>query len=170
MATMIGSEAHVVDMLIHLVELDFDAIAAYRAAIERLDSPRPKRAMQEFLLDHERHIRELSPLIRELGGTPPLEGDLKSVLTKGKVVIGQLMGDAGILGAMRSNEDDTNDAYERAASRIDAREPVRLVLARGLADERRHRGWIEAELERLRRLQEAQDTDEQPGTMPQTAI
>jgi hypothetical protein len=48
--------------------------------------------------NHERHTRELSVVVRELGGT--LKADMKSVLTKGKVVIGNITGDSGILQAM----------------------------------------------------------------------
>ena len=146
MATLIGKENSVVDMLVHLAELDFDAIAAYQAAIERLDAARCKAAMQEFMSDHVRHTRELAPLIVSLGGKPPLEGDLKGILTQGKVVIGQIAGDTGILAAMRSNEQDTNTAYENALMRTELSEHARTVLARGLADERRHKQWLEKEL------------------------
>jgi hypothetical protein len=45
-----------------------------------------------------------------MGRTPPKEGDMKALLTKGKVVIAGLMGDAAILQAMRTNEADTNTA------------------------------------------------------------
>ena len=48
-----------------------------------------------------------------------------TVLTKGKVVLGGLIGDNAVLQAMKTNEDDTNTAYERA-----------------LGDERRHRDWM----------------------------
>lgn len=146
MATLIGKEDSVVDMLVHLAELDFDAIAAYQAAITRLDSPRCTAAMQEFMNDHVRHTRELAPIIVSLGGKPPLEGDLKGILTQGKVVIGQIAGDTGILAAMRSNEQDTNTAYENAFLRTELSEHARAVLSRGLSDERRHKQWIEKEL------------------------
>lgn len=48
-----------------------------------------------------------------------------TVLTKGKVVLGGPMGDKAVLQAMKTNEDDTNTAYERA-----------------LGDERRQRDWM----------------------------
>ena len=51
-----------------------------------------------------------------MGRTPPKEGDMKALLTKGKVVIAGLMGDEAILQAMRTNEADTNTAYERAVN------------------------------------------------------
>jgi hypothetical protein len=39
-----------------------------------------------------------------MGRTPPKEGDMKPLLTKGKVVIAGLMGDEAILRVMRTNE------------------------------------------------------------------
>jgi len=148
MATTIGNETEPLDLLCKLIELDYDAIEAYDAAIERVEELETQSILESFRADHERHTRDLAPFVRELSGTPPTEGDLKRILTKGKVVIASLAGDHAILQAMKTNEDDTNTAYERAVrhEKVDAR--ARAVLERNLADERRHRAWIE---ERLRR-------------------
>jgi hypothetical protein len=43
----------------------------------------------------------------------------KQWLTKGKVVLANLIGDGTILSAMLSNEVDTNTAYERINDRTD---------------------------------------------------
>lgn len=76
----------------------------------------------------------------------PVKGDFKAVLTKGKVVIGGLMGDRALMQAMKSNEDDTNAAYERAVGRRDAPPNLMAIFTRNLADERRHRAWIEGQI------------------------
>lgn len=149
MATLIGNETNLVDLLKHLIELDFDAIAAYQAAIERLTDPSFKSVLREFMADHGRHTQDLSPFVSAMGEDPPTQGDLKSLLTKGKVLIGQITGDTGILSAMRSNEEDTNTAYERAVERADVPVDIRDALQRALADERRHRAWIEGTLQRI---------------------
>jgi uncharacterized protein (TIGR02284 family) len=151
MATLIGKETNIVDLLIHLMELDYDVIAAYMIAVDRLEHPGYKARMREFLADHERHIQDLYPVVIDLGGTPPQEGDIKAVLTQGKVRIAQIAGDTGILAAMRSNEDDTNTAYERALIRLDVPSRIRVILEQNLADERRHRAWIEDCLARPRK-------------------
>ena len=62
------------------------------------------------------HITELGDILSSMGRTPPKEGDMKALLTKGKVVIAGLMGDEAILQTMRTNEADTNTAYERAVN------------------------------------------------------
>jgi rubrerythrin len=138
----IGKESQLIDTLRHLIALDFDTIVAYQAALDRIESARYKRALQEFLTDHWRHTQELTPLVQELGGIAPSHADAKSILIKGKVLIGQLGGDRGLLAAMHSNEDDTNSAYENACARLDLPPHVREILQRARADERRHRMWI----------------------------
>lgn len=148
MATMVGREKDQAKLLNDLAELDYDAIEAYRAAIERIDDVNDKAQLRRFLEDHERHVSELTILIRGMGEEAPRGADIKGVLTKGKVVVGGLIGDRAILLAMKSNEEDTNTAYERAAARDDLPAHVREVIERNLADERRHRAWIEARLER----------------------
>lgn len=150
MATMTGTQATLGRLLNDLIELDFDAIEAYKASIGRVANINDRSQLASFLQDHQRHVEELSALVSELGGEPAEGGDIKQVLTKGKVVIGGLLGDRMVLEAMKRNEADTNTAYERAVARTDLPAHVRAVLARNLADERRHREWI------VQRLDEAE--------------
>lgn len=149
MATTIGMESNVQDLLADLIELDFDAATAYQAAIEQVQDPSYRSALSEFRIDHLRHIDELGEILRAMGVNPPEQGSLKSLLTRGKVVIGGLMGDRAILEAMRTNEADTNTAYERAVGHPDAAPATLTTLERGLADERRHCEWVLSALERL---------------------
>ncbi len=58
------------------------------------------------------------------------------------MVIAGLMGDEFLLQAMRTNEADTNTAYERAVNFKGVQANTRDVLQRGLEDERRHCEWI----------------------------
>lgn len=145
MATRVGTEDNPVEMLEHLMALDLDAIEAYDAAIDGLDNNEWKAALATFRQDHSRHVQELGPLIRDLGGTPPTKPDAKAMLAEGKVKIANLMGDEAVLKAMRSNEDDTNTAYERALAKCPME--AQDVVSRGLDDEHRHREWIVATLE-----------------------
>jgi uncharacterized protein (TIGR02284 family) len=154
MVTIVGTERGFINTLGDLMALDQDAIAAYEAAISRIDDAGFKARMQEFKAEHDRHVTELRDLIARLGGAPAAGAGLKSMLTQGKVAMGALFGDKAILKAMKSNEDDTNTAYERALKHKEIDGAAVPVLERGLADERRHLAWIEetlAELERRRR-------------------
>lgn len=84
-----------------------------------------------------------------MGETPPTEGGVKSILTQGKVILADIFGDKALLKAMKLNEDVTNTAYEGAVEHDDAPAEVKALLERNLADERRHRDWIEARAEAL---------------------
>lgn len=151
MVTMVGKERDVLELLYDLIELDYDAIEAYDAAIERINDTHAKAQLTLFRADHQRHVQELSQSLKALGEEPPRRGDAKKLLTKGKVVLMGLAGDRAILMAMRSNEQDTNTAYERASQR-ELPAPIATLVQNNLADERRHRDWIE---ERIRLLEES---------------
>lgn len=146
MATMVGRQSDLVSALCAEIELDFDAIGAYEAAVQRLDDAVDKERFLDFRDDHVRHVTELSEFVLDLGGTPPTKGDAKAILTKGKVVILGLAGDKGILEAMKSNEEDTNAAYERLCARTDVPGKLLLALQLALTDERRHRAYMEQRL------------------------
>lgn len=141
MAMRMGGEDTLVDLLNELIELDYDALEAYRIAVGRVEDLRDRARVSAFLDDHERHVQDLAALIRELGGEPAAAGDLRQILTKGKVVIGGLFGDRLVLEAMKANEAESTTAYERAAAReLPVR--ARALIDRHLADERRHHDWI----------------------------
>ena len=142
MTTTVGTENTLESLLEDLVQLDYDAADAYQAAIDRLKDARFRSTLAEFKRDHLRHITEVGDILSSMGRTPPKEGDMKALLAKGKVVIAGLMGDEAILQAMRTNEADTNTAYERAVQFKGLQVNTREVLQRGLEDERRHCEWI----------------------------
>lgn len=147
MDTHVSTYKKVIKELNNLIELDFDAIAAYESAIERLENGAYKTKLGEFLEDHRRHVKELSAAVHDLGGEPAEGADLKIVLTQGKVVIADIVGDdVTILKAMKLNEDVTNLKYEQALNKCSETEKLSELLAANLEDERRHRAWILATL------------------------
>ena len=133
--------------LADLISLDFDAIDAYEQAIKRIEKDQTaKTELAKFKGDHERHVTDLSPLVRKLGDEPPTKGDFMRFLTQGKVVLASVVGDDAILRAMKSNEDTTNQKYEEALETEGLLPETRTILERNLNDERRHRAWIESRL------------------------
>jgi rubrerythrin len=146
MVTTVGMQDDPIALLNALISLDFDAVEAYRAAIDRLDQADYKRTLSEFLSDHVRHTTELSAVVRGLGGTPPEGPGAKSLMTTGKVALANIAGDGAILRAMLSNEGDTNTAYERAAGHDNLPENARELVNGNLNDERRHKAWLERAL------------------------
>lgn len=145
MVTLVGTQGSFVDALKQLVELEFDALEAYEAAIDRLDDKEYKTTLGQFRDDHKKHITDLTNLLIHHDIEPPTKHSLgKHWITTGKVVIGNLTGgDKAILMAMKSNEGDTNTAYCRMKERTDIWEDAKDILERGLQDEQRHKKWFE---------------------------
>ena len=142
MATTVGTETTFPKLVENLLLLEHDAIAAYEATIERLSDPSFKQQVGMFKADHDRHVSELTAIASSIGAPIPREGDAKQMLTTGKVKLASLMGDKTILAAMRTNEEDTVTAYERASNHSEASAEARPIFQRAHQDELRHRDWM----------------------------
>lgn len=144
MATLVGTQKNFKDAVKELIELDYDAVEAYKTAIDKLENLAYKNKLEDFKKDHERHISELSRDLIERGENAPKGPDIgKLLLAKGKVLLANLVGDNAILEAMKSNEIDTKAAYERMYNRPDKWESITGFLKRGVEDEKRHKAWLE---------------------------
>ena len=145
MPTTVGTETQIDKLLSHLVQLEHDAIAAYETTIERLDDASKRSKIESFRQDHTQHVEALKKHASELGVDLPESGDMKQWLTTGKVALADLGGDESILKAMKTNEDDTVQAYEQAAKNELAEGDLRATFEKALSDERRHREWMESQ-------------------------
>lgn len=143
MATTVGHESDISKLVQDLLYLEHDAIAAYDSAIDKLDNEAFKSQVASFRDDHYAHVSTLKTMASELGIEAPAEGDMKQMLTTGKVALANLMGDGAILTAMKTNEDDTVTAYDRARQHQDARPESVAFFEKALTDEQRHRAWFE---------------------------
>jgi rubrerythrin len=138
-----------------LLRLDHDAVQAYTLAIRLLQNPEYKRQLEEFRADHQRHIDELSQLIRSRDGVPLELPHLPSGAFKLAVqAVGGAGGDRAVLLAFKANERQVRDKYRRAARAVHPAD-VTSVLARGADDEARHYEWA---LETLSELGVTPDT------------
>ncbi|HBG20421.1 MAG TPA: ferritin [Desulfobulbaceae bacterium] len=130
-----------------LVQLDIDAVHAYKEAIEKIDDLQVREHLTQYRQDHERHISDLSAEIRRLGGTPPeFSLDFKGYLIKGFTSLRSTTGTKGALNAMHTNEKLTNKEYE-AAKYWDFPPDLKQMIALAREDERRHLEYIERALE-----------------------
>ena len=143
MATTVGTEDTITDLVTNLILLERDAIAAYESTISRLSDPALSQQVETFRQDHLQHLEVLNQIAAETGADAPAEGDMKQMLTTGKIALAGLMGDGTILKAMRTNEEDTVTAYERASSHPSALPKTLAFFQKALADERRHRDWMQ---------------------------
>ena len=143
MATLVGTSSDITKVIHDLMHLEYDAMAAYEQTISRLDNSTYKAKVSEFLSDHKRHLSELKSIAQGLNIEIPDGTDMKAVLTQGKVVLADPFGDASILKAMKTNEDDTVTAYERACKFDNAPQNFTDCVTRALSDEQRHRAWFQ---------------------------
>lgn len=143
MVTYVGTEINFLQALNHLIQLDYDAVEAYDAAIERLKSTHWREVLKSFREDHKRHITIFTGYLRDLEYAHPQGPSLKSILTQGKVMIANLSGDKAILLAMRSNELDTNTAYKRMLEHPGLTDDLFKKVNDAYDDEKRHLSWIE---------------------------
>ncbi len=145
MTTTVGTDSDLGSLIQNFIILEHDAIAAYTATIERLEDPGHKARVTEFRADHERHLGELKAMAAKHGAEVPTEGDMKEILTTGKVKLAGLMGgDPAVLKAMSSNENDTISAYESGSRNAAIPVEDRPLFERALADERRHKTYMDA--------------------------
>ncbi len=143
------AEDQLVAQLNDLLQLDYDAVQAYRLAISLLSNPEYKAQLRDFRADHERHIDELSRLVANHGGVPVEMPHLPTGLFKLAVqAAGRAGGDRGVLLAFKANERQVRDKYRRAA---ESRQPpeVAVILSRAAGDESLHYSWVLETLEDL---------------------
>jgi rubrerythrin len=151
-------DAELLAELNDLLQLDRDAVQAYTVAIGSVPQDAVGQALARFRDDHERHVAELSDLIRAHGGTPAPVPHLPTGAFKAAV---QAVGSAGglreTLLAFKANEAQVRDKYRRHADRLHSAD-VDAVLRRAAHDEEMHYGWAAEMLERM-----GAGTDTLPG-------
>lgn len=135
----------VVEKLNSLIQLDVDAIHAYDQSISACTMTELKGKLSDFRGDHDRHVRELSDCVRELGGQPDVRRDLKGFFIGGFTAIVS-QGDHSALVAMQTNEELTNSYYRRALEMEGLSPEIRDLLEKNFADEQRHLQWIKDQL------------------------
>lgn len=135
-----------VKKLTKLVQLDIDAVEAYKQAIKNIDHADIRNTLTEFCHDHEKHISRLSTAITRLGGkAPEQKQDIKGFFIEGFTAVRSLTGTEGALKAMRTNEELTNHTYSDAMS-WDVDADIKQIIADGYSDEKRHLAYVESVL------------------------
>jgi len=138
-----GTE-HTVDLLCQLVQLEYDTMAAYRAAIGRVDSTDARAELALFFDHHEATAKALASCIDRYGGAARSGTDLDQAWNRGRVALADLADDHSLLEALAHLEDDIHTAYERAQSDLRAvgDPPLASAVESALAAEEFHREWL----------------------------
>jgi uncharacterized protein (TIGR02284 family) len=131
-----------------LLKLDRDAVDTYSVAIDALENDGFRETLKQFRGDHDRHVVELTSLIRAAGGTPSESGHVTTrALKQALQQICRMGGDRGILSAFEVNERQVRDKYWRYADQLYP-PSIRGVIRRGAEDEDRHWTWANEVLKR----------------------
>ena len=148
MADETRSGAALVAELNDLLQLDHDAVQAYTLAIQSLPRDAFAATLARFRDDHERHVAELSDLVRRHGGVP---AQMPHATAPFKLAV-QALGNAGglreTLLAFKTNEAQVRDKYRRFAQQHYPPE-VAAVVRRAAHDEETHYGWAAEMLDRM---------------------
>lgn len=143
MVTLAGTQNNEKDLIEALLKLEYNALEAYDETIERLENKQSAQKIAEFRQDHLQHVQAL----KECGMPHGIDVDgpgAKSLLTAGKIKIADMVGnDGAILTAMKTNEYETVMAYENACKKDFLTLALRALCEKGLADEKRHRDWMD---------------------------
>jgi rubrerythrin len=137
-------------MLNDLLQLDHDALQSYELAINELEGTAYRETVRRFRGDHERHVTELTALIRRYGGMPiemPHPTGVLKLATQGAGALGG--GDTHVLMAFRNNERQARDKYARAAALGEWPADVASTVRVAAADEARHYDWVDTTLQSL---------------------
>lgn len=149
MSTEIGAQRSFVDAIKKLIELEYDSIGVYKVTMANLESFKYKDKFYEFKNDHKRHIEELSVFLERVDQKLPINPYVaKHLLTKGKIKLASTFGDENILRAMLCNEKDVITAYKRVISRVGNDNKLNRIALKALEDEKKHKDWIQIELEK----------------------
>lgn len=125
-----------------LVRIGRRSVAVYRAAERRVEDHRVQAALAQLRRDHQRHVRELSSIVAEIGGAvvawdgAAASGPLLDALRGGAPA------SEAMLDALKRTESSLRAAYAAHVARGLA-EPLRAVLSRHLRVEEAHRAWLE---------------------------
>ena len=133
-----------------LIQLDIDASYAYTEALKAIQEKDIHEKMQGFKHDHERHITDLTALLKKLGGEPIKHTqDIKGYVIEGMTALRSITGTEGALKAMIMNEALTNKKYHDALEYTGFTEEVRALIRANYEDEKKHKAYIESKVSEI---------------------
>ena len=149
MVTQVGTQKLFIEAMKELLELEYDALEAYKVAVSKIGKEECKKKLEVFLKDHENHITKLKEYLKKYATEIPTGPCSKQWLTKGKVFLGNLIGDRKIIEAILSNEHDMSVAYENVTQRTDKWSEIISFLDKAYEDEKKHKIGLETILNKF---------------------
>ncbi len=137
------SHRDIVRNLNRLAQHELDAIEAYSAAIERVQSARHRHKLSEIRADHQRHVQAVGVQVTRLGGPRLHHPSLFRMILRTQVaLVSKAGGDAALLLTLRLWKGLTILRYRVALKWSGFPPEIVRVLSGNLEDELRHHSWL----------------------------
>jgi hypothetical protein len=128
-----------VRQLASLDQFEIDVVKAYEQAIHHIDEPDLRGELYRIKADIERHVLELSEVLRVLGVEPPAYArDLRGYLMACVTALRSADGPEGALRALRSIAEGSIQRHRQALDDGELSQEVLAMLESHHADLRRH--------------------------------
>lgn len=131
-----------------LIQLDIDAVHAYRRALPKIEHGPLRAEFEGFLKDHERHVEELSAVHRLMGGEPPNYERGHVQHAEEPVEVDEFRGlreahtIEAVLRSLKLGAKSMNKSYRQAVGWV-LPPDVYDIVRRNWDDEKRHLSFIE---------------------------
>ncbi len=140
---MIGTESRTDQMVQNLMALEQDMLAACETLRDRLSSQDHRDKLDTTCAQLRAHIQELRDYAGRIGVAPTEGGDLRALLTVGRVELAGLAGDdKTLLRAMARNETTLVDAWRNAMGNPETPSDLMPLAETALTDASHHRAWL----------------------------
>jgi len=124
-----------VDVLNHLIEINYDGREGYRTAAEAVDNEDYRALFEEYAGQRARFINELNALVSHFGSEPAAEGNLGGLFRRAWIDIKAAVtaGDPGaVMAECDRSEETALQAYQEAMA-ADLAEEVKEVVRRQMS-------------------------------------
>lgn len=132
-----------IEHLARLLHLEVHVVSGYDTALDKLPEGDDRTRVQQMRGEHERHVLDITELLREIGEpTPANTGDVDGLVAPAFAALRNASGERDVLQAVRINEQTVGRMYEEARS-WGVGLQVHELLERHDLDEQRHVAAVE---------------------------
>jgi bacterioferritin (cytochrome b1) len=142
MVTLVGTQEDFLDALKEFLELEYNTVETYTAAIDRVDEQAVSEKLKTFRRDHEQLIKNIINWFEQHGQEVSKGPSGKQILDIGAVSISKLLGDKAILKKISQMEEDVKTACERLFDYDDKPQDINNVLNDALSKVEEHDRWL----------------------------
>jgi rubrerythrin len=136
-----------IELLTHLHKHELAACEVYKDVLAHVTTNSIYHTLTEFLKDHQRHVDDLTNLIRQFtGDAPSMYRDIKGLLLGGVTTIRSMTGEEGALKALKSAEENVLKHYQAALRKDLTDEAIQDLCQRNLKDEERHGQYLASQV------------------------